>query len=65
MSYDGGISNDPLAVARSIIITDPGLCHHGNLNALHNMSCVRHTIPTHKETYALLKYTDIFTVYTG
>ena len=49
MGYDGGVPNDPLVVARRIIITDPGLCHHRDLNALHDMSCVRHTIPTCNE----------------
>ena len=45
MSYVGSISDDPLAVARIVIITDPGLCHYRNLNTLHHMLCVGHTIP--------------------
>ena len=46
MSYDGSVSDDPLAVARRVIITDSGLCHHRNLDTLHYMFCVGHTIPT-------------------
>ena len=50
MGYDGGISNDPLAVARRIIITDPGLCHYRNLNTLHYVPCPWHTVSVHKHT---------------
>ena len=44
MSYNGSVSDDPLAVARRVIIADPGLCHHRDLNTLHNVSRPRHTI---------------------
>ena len=53
MSYDGSVSNDPLTVARGVIITNPGLCHHRDFNTLHDMSCVGHTIPTYIKRFAL------------
>ena len=55
MSYVGSISDDPLAVARIVIITDPGLCHYRDLNTLHHMLCVGHTIPMQRKLINIAK----------
>ena len=50
MSYVGSISDDPLVVARIVIITDdPDLSHYRDLNILNHMPCVGHTIPMQRK----------------
>ena len=45
MGHNDGVTDDPLSITRGVVITDPGLCYHGDLNTLHHMPRPWHTVP--------------------